>query len=129
MIVGRINKMVSEIHQRGDGAKNTWNALSGVGSKAVFEQFIEGATADGNPNRLVEALLSESISDKRMEDRMVRQLLLKRLNSEQRMKFFLGEITPQPADPMVAEQLRAELGGLGHSPEEIDRMLKPKKRR
>lgn len=115
--------MVSEVHSRTDDHQHTWNALTGIGKEAVLERFLEEATVEGGQNQLMAALLNESMDAMRKEDRVVRQMLLERMNSEQRMEFFMSEDAPKPATPKVSEQLRVQLTGLGHSPEEIDRMM------
>lgn len=117
--------VVSDIYEKRDGYTDTLDALSGIGRESLIRQFFDETDADGGENQLVEGLLSESISATSGENGTVRRVLLDRMDAQQRIEFFTDENAPKPANPKLAEQLRAQLGGLGHSPEEIDRMTLP----
>ena len=118
-------EMVSKIYAKDEGYDSTWKALSGAGNEAVVQGFIEKAASGGGSNQLLAGLLSESMGEMRMEDQVARQMLLGNITAEQRMEIFIGKNAPKPPNPEADTRLRIELSGLGHTPEEIDRMMPP----
>ena len=118
-----VGALVADLHQARGKYRETWKMLSTAGSESAFREFLSATSESGDQSQLIQSLVNESLTSSGAGARTIRNELLTRMNAQERIEIFTGNNPPRrPMNRMAYAELLDVLDGLGHPPEEVDRM-------